>query len=76
MKNQLNAALLCVALAAPFACAQASAETVEEFYKGRPLKLTVGSAPASGFTLYARVLSRHMPQHIPGQPAIVIENLL
>ncbi|MFN3889533.1 MAG: Bug family tripartite tricarboxylate transporter substrate binding protein [Beijerinckiaceae bacterium] len=75
MKSKRHATLLCAAIIAPFVCAQASAETVEEFYKARPLKLTVGSAAASGFTLYARVLSRHMPQHIPGQPAIVIENL-
>lgn len=51
------------------------ADAVAEFYRGRIVKVTVGSAAASGFTLYARVLSRHMPQHIPGQPGMVIENL-
>jgi tripartite-type tricarboxylate transporter receptor subunit TctC len=53
----------------------APANAVEDFYRGKTMKLTVGSAPGSGFTLYARVLTRHMPQHIPGSPNIVIENL-
>lgn len=61
-----------LAASAPAICA---ADAVEDFYKGRTVKLTVGSAAGSGFTLYARILSRHMPQYIPGAPAIVIENL-
>lgn len=64
------------AMAACMAAAPAAtADPVEDFYRGKTMKLTVGSAPGSGFTLYARVLSRHMPQHIPGAPTIVIENL-
>ena len=50
-------------------------DAVEDFYRGRTVKLTVGSAAGSGFTLYARVLTRHMPQHVPGAPTIVVENL-
>lgn len=73
MRSALGLALACAI--ASSAGAPARADSVEEFYRGKVVKLTVGSAAASGFTLYARVLSRHMPQHIPGQPSIVIENL-
>ena len=75
MKRRLFVLLLGVALSSiPFASSQA-AETPEEFYRGKNIKLTVGSAAGSGFTLYARVLGRHMPRYIPGAPTIVIENL-
>lgn len=75
MKTILLSGLVGAAIASIALCTPAAANPVEDFYKGRAIKLTVGSAPASGFTLYARVLSRHMPQQIPGAPTIVIENL-
>jgi tripartite-type tricarboxylate transporter receptor subunit TctC len=60
-----------LALSAP----QARADAIADFYKSKPMTLSVGSAAASGFTIYARLISRHMPRHIPGAPTIVIENL-
>ena len=53
----------------------AMADGLSDFYKGRNLTISVGSAAGSGFTLYARLISRHMPKYIPGGPNIVIENL-
>lgn len=72
---RLRALTLSALLAMPVAATGATAETLEEFYGNQPFKITVGSAAGSGFTLYARVISRHMAKHIPGSPAIIIENL-
>ena len=52
----------------------ARADAVADFYKGKQVILSVGSAAGSGFTVYARLLSRHFANHLPGKPNIVIEN--
>ena len=52
----------------------ARADAVSDFYAARPLTISVGSAASSGFTLYARLVSRHYGRHLPGKPGMVIEN--
>jgi tripartite-type tricarboxylate transporter receptor subunit TctC len=52
----------------------ADAQSVEDFYRGRSLRLTVAAAVGGGADLYARVLARHLGRHIPGQPTFVIQN--
>lgn len=65
----------CVFFAAAItAAAPAAADAVGDFYGARALTLSVGSAAGSGFTVYARLLARHFPNHLPGKPTIVIEN--
>jgi tripartite-type tricarboxylate transporter receptor subunit TctC len=65
------AAALLVALALP-----AVAQTPADFYKGKTINLVVGSDPGSGYDAYARLLSRHLGKHIPGNPAFVVQNQL
>ena len=60
-------AALCVMAA--HAHAQESA-----FYKDKQLKLVVGSAAGSGYDINARVLARHLANHIPGKPNIIVQN--
>jgi tripartite-type tricarboxylate transporter receptor subunit TctC len=45
------------------------------FYEGKTLRIVVGFAAGGGFDTYARVLARHLGKHIPGNPAIVVENM-
>ena len=35
----------------------------------------VGFAPGGGYDLYARTLARHMQRYIPGNPAVVVQNM-
>ena len=70
--------LLSRLLLASFAVAAAQAagaQTVEQFYKGRTIRLTVGSSAGGGTDVMARLLARHMGKHIPGQPSIAVQNL-
>ena len=46
-----------------------------DFYEGKTINLIVANDPGSGYDFYARVLSRHMGKHIPGNPAIVVSNM-
>jgi tripartite-type tricarboxylate transporter receptor subunit TctC len=46
-----------------------------DYYAGKTIEVIVGGAPAGGIDLYARAVARHLPQHIPGNPTIVVKNL-
>jgi tripartite-type tricarboxylate transporter receptor subunit TctC len=52
----------------------ARAQSVADFYRGRTVTLTVGYSAGGGYDTYARILARHMGRHIPGNPAIVVQN--
>ena len=45
------------------------------FYEGKTVRVIVGLAAGGGYDLYARTLARHLGKHIPGNPAIVVENM-
>lgn len=66
-------ALLTILAIALFIGAPASAQ--EPFYQGKTIRIVVGFSAGGGFDTYARVISRHMGKHIPGNPAIVVENM-
>jgi tripartite-type tricarboxylate transporter receptor subunit TctC len=53
----------------------AQAQSVEEFYKGKRITITVGYGPGGGYDVFARLLARHMGRHIPGNPQIVVQNM-
>ncbi len=53
----------------------AAAQSVEEFYSGKTVELYIGYTVGGGYDTYARLLARHMGNHIPGNPTIVPVNL-
>jgi tripartite-type tricarboxylate transporter receptor subunit TctC len=63
-----------VFLVSLFAC-PASAQSVEEFYRGRTITLTIGLGAGGGYDLYARVMAKHIGRYIPGNPVIVPKNM-
>jgi tripartite-type tricarboxylate transporter receptor subunit TctC len=52
-----------------------SAEAQERFYKGKQIRLIVGYGSGGGYDSYARLISKHMGRHIPGNPTIVPQNM-
>jgi tripartite-type tricarboxylate transporter receptor subunit TctC len=56
--------------------AQARAEPIADFYRGKTISLYVGFPPGGGYDLYARVFAPHFARHIPGNPQIVIKSML
>lgn len=67
-----SAAALAIVAAAP---GQAQAQSVEQFYTGKTIRMIVGSSAGGGYDTYARVISRHMGRFIPGNPNFVIQNM-
>jgi tripartite-type tricarboxylate transporter receptor subunit TctC len=47
----------------------------DDFYKGKTLNIVVGYSPGGGFDANARLLSRHIAKHIPGEPNVIVTNM-
>jgi tripartite-type tricarboxylate transporter receptor subunit TctC len=45
----------------------------DEFYKGKTIRIVVGSTAGGFYDRWARLLSRHMVKHIPGQPEMIVQ---
>ena len=45
------------------------------YYEGKSIRIVVGFSAGGGYDAYTRTLARHMGKHIPGNPAIVVENM-
>ncbi len=43
-----------------------TAGAVDEFYRGKTMKMIIRSNPGGGYDTYARMLARHIIRHIPG----------
>jgi tripartite-type tricarboxylate transporter receptor subunit TctC len=69
---RLAVALLLLAAASVAAHAQ---DDVTQFYKGKQINLYVGSSAGGGYDTYARLLARRFSSYIPGNPAIVVQNM-
>jgi tripartite-type tricarboxylate transporter receptor subunit TctC len=55
--------------------AQSTAQTPEQFYKGKSIDLEVGYPTGGSNDAYARLLATHIGKHIPGAPAVVPRNM-
>jgi tripartite-type tricarboxylate transporter receptor subunit TctC len=54
----------------------AQSDDVAAFYKGKTVTIMVGHQVGTGFDIYARTLARHLGRHIPGNPAVVVQNMV
>ena len=68
-------AVMALLLAAAAWPTSGSAQTVEDFYKGKSITMLIGAGAGGGYDTYARVFARHMPKHLPGHPAIIAKNM-
>jgi len=71
-----TATLATVLLTAVLLAAGARAQSAEQFYKGRQISMVVFSGAGSTYDIYARLLARHLGEHIPGNPTFVVQNML
>ena len=63
------------ALAVLLMCgAPADAQSVADFYRGKQIRVIVGSSPGD-YDTWARLIVRHMRRHVPGTPTFVVENM-
>jgi len=47
----------------------------QDFFKGKDITIYTGSATGGPYDAYARLVARHLPRHIPGNPSIVVQEM-
>ena len=65
MKWKLALAALLVPLAA----------AAQPNFAGKTVTIIVGYKPGGGYDATARLLARHLPDHIPGKPTVIVQNM-
>ena len=53
----------------------AAADAVADFYRGKTVRLLAGAGVGGGYDAVGRAVARHIGRHIPGNPAVVVENM-
>jgi len=62
-------------LMATVAAPDGRAETVADFYKDKTVTLFIGFTPGDGYDVTARLMARHLVDHIPGKPSLLPRNM-
>jgi tripartite-type tricarboxylate transporter receptor subunit TctC len=53
----------------------ALAQSPADFYRGKQVILIVAASTGGGYDTYGRAVSRHLGNHIPGNPTVVVQNM-
>jgi tripartite-type tricarboxylate transporter receptor subunit TctC len=76
------AAVVVLNLAAPVVPAIAQSDTqssklesVEDFYRGKQIRVVVGSDAGGGYDAYGRLVAAYIGKYIPGNPNIIVQNM-
>jgi tripartite-type tricarboxylate transporter receptor subunit TctC len=68
-----SARYLGIVLLGNVVCGSAAAQA--DFYKGKTIELIASTGVGGGLDSNARIVARHLPKHIPGNPQIVVKNM-
>ena len=75
-RHRTRAGVAAIVLAGSLTSA-AQAQSAEEFFRGKKdLNLITSSAVGGGYDSYSRLLAHHMSKYLPGNPTIVVQNML
>lgn len=55
---------------------EAAHASTHEFFKGKTVRIVVGVSPGGAFDAYSRTIARHLWKHIPGNPTVIVENMV
>src|SRR5579862_201713 len=47
----------------------------QDYFKGKTFTVVVGFTAAGGYDTYARNVARHIGNHIPGNPTVIVQNM-
>src|SRR5690242_21117100 len=75
MTPRTGLSLFVAAATLTYAAASARADAVADFYKGKQISVYIGFSAGGGYDAYARLVSKHMGDHIPGKPVMIPKNM-
>jgi tripartite-type tricarboxylate transporter receptor subunit TctC len=70
----MKRALLAVAVVLGTSGAALAQQDVADFYRGKTVRIVVGVGVGSGYDINARAIARHLANHIPGNPTVIVQN--
>lgn len=73
MKNRNILAVAALAIAATLPIS-AQAQSVEEFYKGRDVKIVIGAGLGGSYGLYSQLAAKYLGKYIPGHPNLIVDS--
>lgn len=73
--TKLSKLLLLLYLLAIGTGASQAVHAQTNFFEGKTIRLIVGFTAGGGYDAYTRTIGRHMGKHVPGNPAIIVENM-
>jgi tripartite-type tricarboxylate transporter receptor subunit TctC len=53
----------------------AHADAVADFYRGKDITILVGYGAGGGYDTTARLFAQHFGKHVPGKPAVIVQNM-
>ena len=74
MKGKVWKRLPVVIFVSLLSVASAQAQTEPDF-KGKTIRLIIGTSTGGGVDLYARLVGQYLSKHLPGEPVIVAQNM-
>src|SRR5262249_39572070 len=75
MLDNIRWGIVCVVTILAVSPGPAAADPVEDFYKGRQIRIVIRAAPGGNYDLYSRLLARHIVRFIPGHPTAIPVNM-
>jgi len=75
MLARQRAIALGLAAAIVLSAVSAQAEPIEDFYRGKTLRMLIGYGPGGGYDIYGRLVAEFLPRHLPGKPTIIAQNM-
>ena len=75
MAGRLAAAGVVASLCLGWSQASCAQEAGANFFKGKTITLLVGSSAGGGYDTYARLISRYMGRHTPGEPGVIVSDM-
>jgi tripartite-type tricarboxylate transporter receptor subunit TctC len=70
-----DSGLATLLLSAIVLCSLSHAGMAEDFYRGKTLSLVIGSDVSGEYTAGGRIIAKHLGNHLPGNPAIITQNM-
>ena len=64
-----------VALLAALLVAMGRSGLAQSDFSAKTLKLYIGTGPGGGYDTYGRLVARHIGRHLPGNPAVLPQNM-
>jgi tripartite-type tricarboxylate transporter receptor subunit TctC len=72
----IGSAMLAMVPSAFLSPPAAQAESVRDFYKGKTVRVIIGTPVAGSYGIYAQLTARHLGRFIPGSPTVIMQSMM